>query len=107
MKKFIIIGAILAGAAVWVLIAHQEVFTETKHPSTKAIITVEIKTGKILSVKNESGDDAVAVTPDEITDAHNKGAIRYLSTINHVHLSPGCVWVRIRGWPVKICDPNQ
>ena len=106
MRRSIFIGLILTGMAVGVLLACTEVFTMAKETSKYTIITVETATGKIVGVADEKGNQATKVDPKEIEEIYDRGGFTHVSTILHAHSSPGCVYIRIRGWPVKVCVPQ-
>jgi hypothetical protein len=104
MKRFIIIGAVLASAAVCVLLAHQKVFTETKlRHSEKMIITVSTQTGEILSILDEGGNKPTELTPEQADKIYRTVGFRYVGVILYHHLSPGCVSVDIGGTTWVFC----
>jgi hypothetical protein len=103
MKRFIIIGAILAGAAVCVLIAHQKVFTVTNvgpgSGSKYMKIKVDTRTGMVKSKKNEDEVAAEEVSK-QVFDRSNPTSV---AEIFWSHTSPGCVWIVIGGNYYRIC----
>lgn len=109
MKRFIIIGAILAGAAVCVLLAHQEVFTSTStgvgvgSGSKYMIIKVDTRTGDVKSKKNEDDEEATEVPKQEFNALKAQGKLKNVATIFHTQSSPGCVIIVLFGNAYKIC----
>ena len=78
--------------------------TELEQKSKHMIITVETKTGKVVKVVDENGNDATEVDPKDIEEIYkSKDGFKYVSTILHAHSSPGCVYISWGGNYYALC----
>jgi hypothetical protein len=87
MKRFIIIGAILAGAAVWILIAHQEVFTMDNEKKHKITFKADGSFKKVQAHTLTPG----GIDPKLKNSAYKSPANKKLvAIISYYEASPGC-----------------
>ena len=110
MKKFIIIGAISVGVAVCVLLACASVSTmekEKKGKGRQMIITLDVETGRVVSVTNENLTPANDLDCRELGKIYQgKDRLKYVGTIVHAHSSPGCIYFTdLLGFVHEICWP--
>ena len=75
-----------------------------KDGSRHAIITVDVETGRIISITDENGKKPIKVDPRDIDKIYQTtDGFKYVGTILHAQLSPGCVYFMMGGWWFKIC----
>ena len=103
MRRFIIIGAILASAALCVLLAQQGAFTQTK-TSEKMIITVSTRTGEVL-ITNEKGEKPALMSAGEFKKIGETLGFKHVGVILHYKTSPGCTVYCSGGWCWEFCSP--
>jgi len=104
MKKFTIIGVVLAIIAMGVFLACAGVSTKTKSGSKYFKIKIDTETGAVVEKVDENNNPATQLTPAELQQIYDTQSPKHIGTILHTHSSPGCVYVVIRGWGFKICD---
>jgi hypothetical protein len=109
MKKFFIIGVILAGVAVCVLLACTSVSTMAKGKPRLMVITLKAETGEVFSVTDENGDPIKPRDPKELVKKYEgKHGFRYVGTVLHSHSSPGCITFKdALGFWWEICWPEE
>ena len=104
MKKFTIIGLILAIVAVGVLLASTEVFTAP--PSGKKEMKIKVKkaTGKIEAVLHGNDAPATPVSAADLQQIYSSpDGFKFVGVILHTHSSPGCYYWIFGGEAYKVC----
>jgi hypothetical protein len=106
MKRFMVIGAILASVVVCVLLVSTSVSTMAKEGTKWMVIKVNAETGKVI-VTDEKGNP---IDPLDCKKASkilgDKHRFEYIGTVLYSHKSPGCItwtdmmgFVHVRCWP--------
>jgi hypothetical protein len=113
MKRFMIIGAILAGVAVSVLFTHNEVFAPPPPPEGYkfALVKFNVEDGTVDSVKGVKDDGTevpgadVVVGSSQMRGIHARpGGFKFVTEILHATTNPEtCIYIDMGGWYVKIC----
>jgi len=104
MKKFTIIGLILAIMALGVFLACAQAPTKTKSGSKYFKIKISTETGEVVEKADESNNPATELTPQELQQIYqNPAGVQHIGEILYTHSSPGCVIIVIRGKAYKVC----
>jgi len=103
MKKFTIIGLILAIIAMGVFLACAGVAKNTKRGPKYMKIKISTETGKLVKVTDENNNKATELTPTELQQLYQSQAPQHVGTILYTHSSPGCVIIHIGGTALRIC----
>lgn len=76
----------------------------TEAGSKQMIITVDTKTGKVVKVVDENGNEATRVGPERLEKIYNsEDGFKYVGSILHAHASPECVYIIVAGYAFVIC----
>jgi hypothetical protein len=105
MKKFTIIGLILAIIALGVFLACAGASNKKTKSGPKYMkIKISTETGDVVEKADENNNPATHLTPAQLQQLYNTQNPRHIGTILHTHSSPGCVYLVIGGWGFRICD---
>ena len=103
MKKFTIIGVVLAIIAMGVFLACAQVPKKTKSGSKYFKIKIDTDTGQVVEKVDGNNDPATELTPQEIQQLYQNQAPQHIGTILFTHSSPGCVCIVIGGRVFRVC----
>jgi len=100
MKKFTIIGLVLAIMAMGVFLACAGASNKKiKRGSKYMKITISTETGQLVKVTDENDNPANQLTRDELQQIYKTKNPQHIGTILYTHSSPGCVFIDIGGVP--------
>jgi hypothetical protein len=102
MKKFTIIGMVLAIIAVGVFLACAQVPTKTKSGLKYFKIKVNTQTGEVFEKLDQNNKPPKELKPWELQAVYLKGPI-HIGEILFTHSSPGCVYIVVRGKAYEVC----
>jgi hypothetical protein len=103
MKKFTVIGLVLAIMAVGVFLACAQAPIKTKHGSKYFKIKIDTDTGQIVDKVDGNNDPPTELTPQEIQHLYQNLAPQHIGTLLFTHSSPGCAYIVIGGRVFRVC----
>ena len=103
MKKFTIIGMVLAIIAMGVFLACAGTSKKTKSGSKYFKIKIDTDTGQVVEKVDGNNNQAKELTPQEIQHLYQNLAPQHIGTLLFTHSSPGCAYIVIGGRVFRVC----
>jgi hypothetical protein len=103
MKKFTIIGVVLAIIAVGVFLACAQAPIKKKPGSKYFKIKIDTDTGQVVEKVDGNNNPAKQLTQQEIQDLYQNLAPQHIGTLLFTHSSPGCAYIVIGGRVFRVC----
>ncbi len=104
MKKFTIIGLILAILSMGVFLACAGVSTKTKSGSKYFKLKINTETGEVVEKLDESNQPPEELTPQELHQIYQTKHPIQIGEILYYQSSPGCIIVIIAGKAFQLCN---
>jgi hypothetical protein len=103
MKKFTIIGLVLAIIAVGVFLACAQAPTKAHSGSKYFKIKIDTDTGQVVEKVDGNNNPAKELTPQEIQNLYQNLAPQHIGILLFTHSSPGCVYFVVGGRAFRVC----